>query len=284
MSRLPLDHDDGGGRFPGLDVLSQAKHWDEHTSAVVNGRLGLLPHIRFFSPAEEGTASMLFDQLLDQRAEPRIPVVQLIDARLSEEQTDGWHYDDMPVDGEAWRASLAGLDEDARESGCEDFATAPWDTAHQILEEIEKLGEEKWHGMRAGRIWGLWTRYACTAFYSHPWAWDEIGFSGPAYPRGYKNLGVDRLEGFEVADSRPAADPTRWDAETGRPKKAAVEPAGNDGQPDPAVKEPQAGPSGKDRKTEPTPQEQGSGPRGEKRQARSSAGVPKTSPTGEGEQ
>ena len=48
-------------------------------------------------------------------------------------------------------------------------------------------------------MWSLWTRYACTAFYSHPWAWNEIGFPGPAYPRGYKNPGVDAREPFEVA-------------------------------------------------------------------------------------
>jgi hypothetical protein len=34
-----------------------------------------------------------------------------------------------------------------------------------------------------------------------------MGFDGPAYPRGYKNLGVDRLEGFEVRDHRPGLGP-----------------------------------------------------------------------------
>ena len=60
-----------------------------------------------------------------------------------------------------------------------------------------------WHGMPARRVWSLWTRYACTAFYSHPFAWDEMGFPGPAYPRGYKNAGVDKREPFEVADAEP---------------------------------------------------------------------------------
>jgi hypothetical protein len=58
-------------------------------------------------------------------------------------------------------------------------------------------------------VWSLWTRYACTAFYSHPSAWEEIGFPGPAYPRGYKNAGVDSLEPYEVRDARPGIDPVR---------------------------------------------------------------------------
>ena len=64
-----------------------------------------------------------------------------------------------------------------------------------------------WRGMPSGRVWSLWTRYAVTAFYSHPWAWDEIGFGGPAYPRGYKNIGMGALEPWEVPDARPGLDP-----------------------------------------------------------------------------
>jgi hypothetical protein len=32
-------------------------------------------------------------------------------------------------------------------------------------------------------------RATLSGFYSHPWAWNEIGFGGPAYPRGFMRLG-----------------------------------------------------------------------------------------------
>ncbi|WP_287931157.1 gluconate 2-dehydrogenase subunit 3 family protein [Arthrobacter sp.] len=204
--RLPLDAADGGGRFPGFDVMAQSKHWDDVTTAVVTARLGMPPDIRFFSAAEEATATALCDQLLGQREEPRVPVVNMIDARLSDNETDGWHYEGMAPDRQAWRDSLAGLDEDA---GVRGFGEAPWSEQSAILQAVQDLGSDQWHGMVAARVWSLWTRYACTAFYSHPWAWEEIGFSGPAYPRGYKNPGVDKLEPFEVADVRPNQDPLR---------------------------------------------------------------------------
>lgn len=211
MSRLALNENDGGDRFPKLDVMSQSQHWDDVTNAVVQARLGVQAEVRFFNADEEGTATALFDQILDQSIEPRIPVVHMVDARLADRQTDGWHYDDMPSDQDAWRASLKGLDEDARDAGETNFALASWDTAGRILQAIQDLGMNPWHGMTAGRVWSLWTRYACSAFYSHPWAWDEIGFSGPAYPRGYKNLGIGKLEPFEVPDQRPEANPSRRD-------------------------------------------------------------------------
>jgi hypothetical protein len=36
-----------------------------------------------------------------------------------------------------------------------------------------------------------------STFYSHPWAWNEIGFGGPAYPRGYSRLGPGQREHWE---------------------------------------------------------------------------------------
>ena len=209
MTGLPLGEDDGGGRYPGFSTLAQAKHWDGATAAVVQSRLDLPPDVRFFTPAEEAAARALFDQLLDQHAEPRVPVVNMVDARLAEEQTDGWHYGNMPRDGEAWHVSLAALDREANSrAGCI-FARLDAGQQAGLLQDICDLDQELWQGLPADRVWSLWTRYACTAFYSHPLAWDEIGFGGPAYPRGYKNLGVDRLEPFEVRDVRPGADPTR---------------------------------------------------------------------------
>jgi len=208
--RLPLAEKHGGGRFPGFDVLDPTGHWDSATTSVVYARQGRQPAVRFFSEMEEGTAGALFDQLLDQREEPRVPVVAMVDARLAEEQTDGWHYDGMPRDGQTWRATLAWLDEDAQRRCRHTFATAGWTDQAAVLDAVHRLGDGEWHGVVAAHVWSLWTRYACTAFYSHPWAWNEIGFGGPAYPRGYKNMGVDRLEPFEVADAAPTDYVRGW--------------------------------------------------------------------------
>ena len=112
---------DGQDRFPGYDVLSQAPNWDDTTAELVLARLEPPAPLRFFRPAEAATASALFDQLLHQRQEPRVPVLSMVDARLADGETDGWRYDDMPEDAEAFRMSLAGLDADAKEAGAGAF-------------------------------------------------------------------------------------------------------------------------------------------------------------------
>jgi Gluconate 2-dehydrogenase subunit 3 len=227
-SRTGLTPRGGPDRFPGFDVFAEQRRWDPATAAVLTDRLGPPPALRFFSPEEEAIATALVDLLLgqqdpdphtvlgarnadQQRDRPRIPVTAMIDSRLAEAETDGWRYANMPEDGQAWRDTLRFLDEDAQDKHGRGFAACPPSDQAALIQVVQDAGSGDWHGLPASRVWSLWTRYACTAFYGHPWAWNEMGFPGPAYPRGYKNIGVDKLEPFEVRDAQPAQDPVRED-------------------------------------------------------------------------
>lgn len=198
-------------RFPGFDAAGQAPHWDRVTAGTVLSRLAP-PPLKFFTAAEAACAGALLDQLLAQCGERMVPALEMVDARLSAGETDGWRYADMPEDGQAWRDSLAALDADAFLRCGASFAEAREADRMALIQAVQDRGSGDWHGLPAGHVWSLWTRYACTAFYSHPAAWDEIGFPGPAYPRGYKNAGVGKREPFEVADAYPADDPLRGEA------------------------------------------------------------------------
>ena len=92
------------------------------------------------------------------------------------------------------------------------------DTGRQkrLLEAV-RVGD-RWHGLPARRVWSLWMRYALAGFYSHPWAWNEIGFGGPAYPRGYKNIDLNGLEPWEAREARPR-DPEAWAARIERARR-----------------------------------------------------------------
>ena len=198
-----------GARFPGFDVLSLARDWDQVTADVVLARTVIPPVLKFFTAAEEASAAALVDQITGQHDEARVPVLQMIDSRLAAGETDGWRYADMPEDGQAWRDTLSYLDADAFLRCGTSFAGASAVDQMALLQAVQDLGSDEWHGLPAAHVWSLWTRYACTAFYSHPAAWSAIGFPGPAYPRGYKNAGVGKLEPFEVQDAQPSADPLR---------------------------------------------------------------------------
>jgi Gluconate 2-dehydrogenase subunit 3 len=197
----------GEGRFPGFDVLAETENWDELTASVVLGRLDPPHDFSFFTPSEQATASALFDQLLAQDAPPKVPVLELVDRRLALDETDGWFYADMPEDKEAWRTTLALLDVDSGKAYGTSFAGLTDQKQRAVIQAVQDA--EHWHDIQADHVWSLWTRYACAAFYSHPWSWNEIGFGGPAYPRGYRTLGLDALEPWEVRD-QANSDPVSW--------------------------------------------------------------------------
>ena len=50
------------------------------------------------------------------------------------------------------------------------------------------------------------------AYYAHPTAWSEIGWGGPASPRGYVRMGFDRRDPWEAAEVK-AGDVARPRAE-----------------------------------------------------------------------
>ncbi len=166
------------------------------------------PPLRFFSADQEPTARALVDRLLAQDDEPRVPVIEMIDQRLLEQPRRRVPYEDMPEDWEAWPRSIEMLDDDAHASFGRSFSELGVRDQMQLVEKIRCLDGD-WHGLPANHLFKLWMRYACDAYYSHPWAWNEIGFGGPAYPRGYKNLGLGKREPWEVQE-RDASDPVPW--------------------------------------------------------------------------
>ncbi len=191
------------GRFPDYDVLSNQGHWDELTRTVVIDRVRDVPPIRFFTPAEATCLRPFLDVVLAQDAEPRIPVLAMVDKKLYEGKLDGFQYADMPDDRETWRLVAQGLDETARARRSPSYATAGEDLQGQIVGDLAggKLSGGAWDELNVSRAWSVVTRGALSEFYSHPWAWNEIGFGGPAYPRGYmrRQVGPGGREPYEAA-------------------------------------------------------------------------------------
>jgi Gluconate 2-dehydrogenase subunit 3 len=205
--RTPQMH----GRYPDYDVLEQIDHWDAETAAVVRRRVDHVPDLGFFSPDEARTLTAFCDDVLAQDAEPRVPVLAFVDEKLRNGWLDGYRYDDMPDDRETWRVVAAGLDEAAREDGETGYASAPRALRESIVDRFAagELTGGVWGRVNVARAYGVVMRAALAAFYSHPWAWNEIGFGGPAYPRGYARLGVglsEAWEGREAVDVDPVGD------------------------------------------------------------------------------
>jgi hypothetical protein len=187
------------GRYPNYNVLDEADHWDPVTRRLVLDRVERVPPIRFFTQDEAATLGSFCDVVMAQDTEPKIPVLNFVDAKLWAGQLDGFRFAGMPDDRETWRRAAAGLDAAARQHGAQGFPGASADVQHSVVDAFSKgeLRGEVWDELDPKNTFSVLMRAVLSTFYSHPWAWNEIGFGGPAYPRGYARLAAGQRESWE---------------------------------------------------------------------------------------
>lgn len=216
-SRLPRDPATGEpltpmctpGYYPVFSTLSQSPFWDDATRQAVTKRLEPARAVEFFSAEEFEFWTAVFDHLIpqtDRTADRQIPLVGPLDHRLHINQTVGYRFETMPQDRDAYRLGREALNEEARQQYGNDFLSLPYRQQDLVLKAIHdgkpKAAKEIWSRMSVHRFWQLMMGDAIDAYYAHPWAWDEIGFGGPAYPRAYTRLERGEPEPWEVEEKR----------------------------------------------------------------------------------
>jgi hypothetical protein len=202
----PLAHP---GYYPGFSTLDQQKFWDAKTREVVFDRINNVPEIRFFTPEEARLLAAICDRVLpqeDRDDKHRIPLVPQIDKRLYENSHDGYRYENMPPDREAFQLGIKAVEQIAvHEHGRSFLDIGPLEQ-DAILRSLHQskptAAHEIWAQMPVHRFWMLLLTDCAEAYYSHPFAWDEIGFGGPAYPRAYMRLERGEAEPWEVDERR----------------------------------------------------------------------------------
>ncbi|MBS1803468.1 MAG: gluconate 2-dehydrogenase subunit 3 family protein [Acidobacteria bacterium] len=197
------------GYFSGYSTMAQRKNWEKATRDVITDRLEKVPPIKFFSESEAALMAAVIDRVLpqDDRTEERtIPILPILDERLYKNSLNGFRYEDMPPDRDAYRLAIKAIDEMALGRFQSSFVDL---TVHQQELILKSLHNGKpdpenalWCTMPVHRFWAMLMEDCVTAYYSHPWAWDEIGFGGPAYPRGYMRLENGLPEPWEKNEQR----------------------------------------------------------------------------------
>lgn len=197
------------GYYPGFSTLSQSPFWDQATRDVVEGRVQAAPTMKFFTADEWKFWTEVFDHLIpqtDRTLDRKIPIVARIDHRLFMNQTAGYRYESMPEDRDVYKTDgIDAINQESQSLYRGDFVLLPHLQQEKVLKAIHD-GEPSaainiWKKkMSVHRFWQLIMGDAIDAYYAHPWAWDEIGFGGPAYPRAYTRLERGEPEPWEVEE------------------------------------------------------------------------------------
>ena len=196
-------------RYPGYNVLDKwsSPDWDDQTREVVRQRLEEVPPIRFFTEQEARTLAAVAERIIpqpDRAAAEKIPVVPWIDEKLHADRRDGYRYEDLPPQREAWRLGLAGMDETARALfGGKAFVELDPLSQDVVLRQVEqgRASGAAWERLPAARFFkSVLAITIVKTYYAHPLAWNEIGYNGPSSPRGHVRKwggGVDPWEAHE---------------------------------------------------------------------------------------
>lgn len=199
------------GFYDGFSTLSQSPFWDQATREVVTKRVDSSTPMLFFSPEEWKFWTEVFAHLIpqtDRTPDRQIPIVAPLDHRLHLNRTAGYRFETMPEDGAAYKLGKEAINQEANQRYGGGFLSLPHLQQDLILKAIHdgkpEAAADIWKKMSVHRFWQLMMQDAIDAYYAHPWAWDEIGFGGPAYPRAYIRLERGEPEPWEVEEQRYA--------------------------------------------------------------------------------
>ena len=198
-------------RYPNYNVLKKwsSPDWDDQTREVVRKRVEDIPPIRFFTDEEARTLLAVAERIVPQPDRPqaeRVPIVPWIDAKLYEDKRDGYRYETMPQQREAWRLGLKAINETAEALFNEkEFVALDLASQDVVLTHIERDDPPgaTWKQLPAARFFkDVLCSTVVKIYYAHPLAWNEIGYNGPSSARGHVRKWEGGVDPWEAPESK----------------------------------------------------------------------------------
>lgn len=199
--------------YPDYDVLAKwdSPSWNRQTRQVVHDRLHHVPPRRFLTETQWATLGAICDCVIPQPerdSREKVPIAPWIDAKLEANQSSGTRYEPLPPMRECWQRGLDAVNSEAQQRFHAPFAALDPARWHMIVEAMDGAAT-------TSPAWGpefparLFLRHVLLPgiveiYYAHPASWSEIGFGGPASPRGYVRLTENRRDSWE-GEEHPTA-------------------------------------------------------------------------------
>lgn len=229
-------------RYPGYDVMHKrdTPSWDDVTREVIDERLAqrneprfcndaqwraldalcavIVPRSRAATPAtsarghenaSRGGGGDSSEKADNRWAEVSVPVAAFVDRKLQADGRDGYRDARLPPLRDAWRIGLAALDAESRQAHGVAFADLDRAAQRDVLTRMQRgeLKDSAWQGMQCDLFFSLRVLHDIgSAYYAHPQSWNEIGFGGPANPRGYVRMQANRRDPWEASEAKPVRE------------------------------------------------------------------------------
>ncbi|MBL1258850.1 gluconate 2-dehydrogenase subunit 3 family protein [Methylocystis sp. Sn-Cys] len=207
MPEIAKQHD-VASPYAGYDVLAKwnTPSFDDVTRDALTRRLNETPPRRFLSPKE---LSLL--EAVVVRVAPPLPglspslIALWIDDRLSRNLGEGFRGEEALPWSQMWRYGLAAIDGEARRLFSASFVELDGGGRDATLRVVQagNVNPELWRRVGAESFFtDTLLKTVAGLAYAHPSAWNDIGFGGPASPRGYVRLGFGTRDPWEAKELR----------------------------------------------------------------------------------
>jgi hypothetical protein len=194
-------------RYPGYSTLAKwdSPSWNDASRRSVGHRLNNPPERHFFSSPAFAILEALCDRIVPQgNVARKVPIAAFIDQKMAQNQTDGMQPEGEPTMQELWQRGLQGLDAEAQlrfGAGFVDLTPGRQDDVITMVQNKD-VRAPAWEGVPLDSFFKSRVLHdIVTYFYGMPQGWDEMGFGGPASPRGYVRMGADRHDPWDAVEA-----------------------------------------------------------------------------------
>jgi hypothetical protein len=188
--------------YPSYDVLAHAEHWDDHTRHIVTARIIRDKPFGYLTAVETEMLRMWSSRLVDDtRGEIIQYVLCHIDQTLSDNRGEGQRKPGVPAARDLIRNGLRALDAACQRLYIKRFFELDVSVQTRLMKDISNEEAEPapiWKAIPQKEFFKKLLNLTIEAYYSHPTVWSEIGYAGPAYPRGYIRARPGQWDSWEA--------------------------------------------------------------------------------------
>ena len=189
-------------RYPSFNVLDEKDEWDDHTQQIVTSRTHPIAGYQFLNEQEVEILRFLCSLLVNDDSPDSLEfVIGHFDQTLYSSPGEGQRKVGVPAAPELIRQGLKAIEQTSQHKYSVSFKELNTEQQKQIIQDISDARVEPtevWNGMLQQTLFEKLMRLTVEAYCSHPRVWSEIGYAGPAYPRGYVRTQLGQLDPWEA--------------------------------------------------------------------------------------
>jgi len=187
-------------KYPNYDVLGEQTAWDDTTRSIVLSRTEAAFSYSYLTLVEVEMLRALCSMLAgDTRANVIQFVLQHIDRTVNGPTPESERGTAVPQASELVRTGLKLIDQWCLTTFSRPLIDLTEMEQHTIVSDLSEgklpLADPAFPQKALFRRLLSWT---VESYYSHPTVWSEIGYGGPAYPRGYVRTQIGQLDPWEA--------------------------------------------------------------------------------------